>query len=351
MAGDIRNLFRPIAPGLSGAINPLAFIGAGMASGNPGQSLAQMAQIQQAGQNLALVQSQNQERLDLMRQKAEREAKERATLMGLAPGVAQEMFPGQPNVAAFMGKSPAMLGPAITARMRAGEPTSGMRQFSAFQGMPPEQQQQFLDYQRSMSPFAGAASFMSPLGAAAEKWKNEAGDTPSPALTQEQATQAGFMPTAKPTEKQQDVAAFVQNAEAAEKMLGGLKGWTAGGTLSARNPVSRLITSEVDKRASDLQLAWTMAVLRAESGAVISPSEAAQQVQVFFEQPGDTAQQKADKKALRGVKMQSMKQRAGKAYSTLPEPPAPQQAAPAAAQIPSTGDSKVDALMQKYLGP
>lgn len=324
---------------LGNFLETLAFTGAGMGSGNLAGSLAQLAQVRQARQQLAWNQYMQQQKLAMLQSQDERERRERMALQAIAPTVAKEMFPEQEAMQQMMARSPELLTQAISTRMKAAEPTSGMRQFAAFQGMPPEQQQQFLEYQRAMSPFAGAQAFMSPLGAQAEKWKDEAGKSPSPALTPEQATAQGFQPTAKPTEKQQDVAAFVQNAEVAERMLQGLQGWTPTGTLAARNPVSRLVASEQDKRAADFQRAWTMAVLRAESGAVISPAEAEQQIQVYFEQPGDTAQQKADKRKLREAKMESMRNRAGQAYTPLPETAAPTQ--PASAQ-----DPEIQQLMQ-----
>ncbi len=328
MAGIFQpgGLLGPIAPGMSGAVNPLAFIGAGMATGDMGAQLARMGQLQQQAAQLRFQQEQQQQRLAAMQQAAA--AQQRMAAM------APRMFPGDPVMQEVAAINPSMIENLYLQQRKAAMPTSGMQQFAAYQQMPAEQQQRFLEYQRAMSPFAGAQAFMSPLGAKAEKWKNEGGESPSPAMTAQQATQAGFRPTSKPTEKQQDVAAFVQNAETAEKMLGELEGWTSAGTLAARNPISRLLTSEKDKRASDFQLAWTMAVLRAESGAVISPAEAEQQIQVYFEQPGDTEQQKRDKKKLRKAKMETMRQRAGEAYTPLEEP---------------SPDDEVQRLMDKYL--
>ena len=48
----------PVAPGLSGALNPLMFLGSGMAAGNIGGSMAQMANIQQNAQQLSLQRQQ-----------------------------------------------------------------------------------------------------------------------------------------------------------------------------------------------------------------------------------------------------------------------------------------------------
>ena len=57
MAFDPLNLLSPVAPGLSGAVNPLAFIGAGMAQGNPLGALNAMGglQLQAQRQNQALL--------------------------------------------------------------------------------------------------------------------------------------------------------------------------------------------------------------------------------------------------------------------------------------------------------
>lgn len=302
MAWDIRNLIRPVGPGLPGALNPLAFIGAGMANNNLGQQLAIMGQLRQG----AVEQQIAQRRLEMEQAEQERLAKQREAMSAIAPGVAKELFPESPSIQQLMASNPKLLSAAAAA---VNKPQISITNIPA----PP-------------TGYRYAAA--------------EPGQMP-----RLEAIPGG--PAVKPTERQQDVSAYAQNAEAAERMLGELPDWSPTGVMAARNPVSRLLASEADKRASDYQLAWTMAVLRAESGAAISPAEAEQQIQVFFEQPGDTEQQKADKKALRQTKVESMRKRAGSAYAPLQS--APPSAPPASS--PTTGDAETDALMRKYLGP
>jgi hypothetical protein len=69
------------------------------------------------------------------------------------------------------------------------------------------------------------------------------------------------------------------------------------------------------------------AVLRRESGAVISPEEFANAKQQYLPIPGDTAEAAAQKKANRDLVFQSLRDEAGPAY-----------------KAPKTGDDKTDPL-------
>lgn len=135
MAWDIRNLFRPVSPGLSGAANPLAFIGAGMAQGNPLGALQSMGQLQMTGQQNQL----QQEMLRRDQQEAERKAKQRQALAAIAPGVAKELFPTQPSMQQMLAMNPALLQEAMKQRMRPSKPTSAMQNVMAYQTATPEQ--------------------------------------------------------------------------------------------------------------------------------------------------------------------------------------------------------------------
>lgn len=105
MAFDIRNLLQPVAPGLSGAINPLAFIGAGMASGDMGSQLMRMGQLQQSGIQLA---AQQQEMLARSAE-AQRQMKAQQAMQAIAPGVAKELYPSSPSVQALLASNPELM--------------------------------------------------------------------------------------------------------------------------------------------------------------------------------------------------------------------------------------------------
>lgn len=73
-------LLGPVAPGLSGAINPLAFIGAGMASGNMAGALGQMGSLQQNAQQLEMRRQEQQMRQQQMAAQAAAQAAQQAAL-------------------------------------------------------------------------------------------------------------------------------------------------------------------------------------------------------------------------------------------------------------------------------
>lgn len=106
---------------MSGAVNPLAFIGAGMASGDPGGQLARMGQLQTVGQQNLL----NQRLFMMQQQEAERKAKQNQALTAIAPGVAKEMFPTQPNMQAMLAMHPALLQEAMKQRMAQAQAAPG----------------------------------------------------------------------------------------------------------------------------------------------------------------------------------------------------------------------------------
>lgn len=136
MAWDIRNLFQPVSPGMSGAINPLAFIGAGMATGDPGGQLARMGQLHMQGQQGML----NQQMLAMKQQEAERKAKQRDAMLAIAPGVAKEIFPDNPNMQGLLAMNPGLMQAAMKQRMKMNQPPSILSNAQAYMGASPEMQ-------------------------------------------------------------------------------------------------------------------------------------------------------------------------------------------------------------------
>ncbi len=123
----------PVAPGLSGAINPLAFIGAGMATGNPGAALANMATIQQNAQQLQAQQLVQQARTEAAERKARQEAAQRAALASLAP----QMFPGSPQMQALGAAAPSTIPQMFMQQQKAAmppAPTTAERLYDAMGG-------------------------------------------------------------------------------------------------------------------------------------------------------------------------------------------------------------------------
>ena len=99
----VGGLLGPIAPGMSGAVNPLAMMMSGLASGDPGAALAQMGRMQQAA---AALQSNEEYRDRVMAMREEQFARQeeaarvaaqhRAAQNQAAVTAAQRLFPGLP---------------------------------------------------------------------------------------------------------------------------------------------------------------------------------------------------------------------------------------------------------------
>lgn len=139
MAFDPRNLIRPLAPGLPGAVNPLAFIGAGMATGDMGSQLTRMGQLQITGQE------------------AERKRKQQEAMTAVAPGVAQQLYPGNTAMQQLMAANPQLLAQAVQAQARPTAPTAQQRNLEAAGFAPgtPE-------FQQSMSRLIGLEETAAP---------------------------------------------------------------------------------------------------------------------------------------------------------------------------------------------
>ena len=119
-------------------------------------------------------------------------------------------------------------------------------------------------------------------------------------------------------------AAYAGRMEQAERHLAALdpsinKMSLPSFELQVRSPVSALQSKDMQ---SYMQASrnFINAVLRRESGAVISPSEFAEARKQYLQQPGDTLETRAQKRANRQYVMATMKRSAGKAYEAPMEP-------------------------------
>ena len=108
MAGlfDVGGLMGPLAPGMSGFVNPLAMAFGGFASDDPTAALARMGQMQEAAARLQADQQYRQERMDLLREQETREAEAMRVkqqhdeaMRSAQLTAARTMFPGLPETA------------------------------------------------------------------------------------------------------------------------------------------------------------------------------------------------------------------------------------------------------------
>jgi hypothetical protein len=81
--------------------------------------------------------------------------------------------------------------------------------------------------------------------------------------------------------------------------------------LATKIPGGNFLMSPEYQRKHSAMMAWGTAVLRDESGAVLSPSEVANKLHTFFAQPGDSDQLIAEKAARRQYEEQSIYQSLG----------------------------------------
>jgi hypothetical protein len=120
------------------------------------------------------------------------------------------------------------------------------------------------------------------------------------------------------TEGQAKAVGFLSTAVASVNALNSIDGHSykpsevAYGlnTLSAGNPVKRNL-SQVERRVLNAQMAFAGALLRLESGAVVSDQEIARKAQTLFPMPGDGSQVQADKKAQRDAGLAALRAAAG----------------------------------------
>lgn len=148
------------------------------------------------------------------------------------------------------------------------------------------------------------------------------------------------------TEAQGNATMFLNRMQEAEKRLqdvqakgyvpGNLSDTMAGKAGMAGNYVMSAPAQQYKQAASD----WITAVLRKESGAVISEQEFARYAPMFFPQPGDSAEVVKQKAEARRTAMDGLKQATGHGASRLESaqpPPAPSTTAPALRWNPATG--------------
>jgi hypothetical protein len=131
------------------------------------------------------------------------------------------------------------------------------------------------------------------------------------------------------TEFQGKSAAFSDRAQEADAILGKLTGQYSPAAINAKQSVqewpiiggatgaitNKFALSEADQRAEQAQRNFVNAILRQESGAVISPSEFENAKQQYFPQPGDTPALIAQKAANRKTAIAGLSRSAGPSYT------------------------------------
>jgi len=125
-----------------------------------------------------------------------------------------------------------------------------------------------------------------------------------------------------PTQAEQTVATYAARMEQAQPTLKNLENTIANTSSFAFNNYEKL-PAELQPMAyrQFMQAArnFINAVLRRESGAVISPTEFAEARKQYLPQPGDNADILAQKEANRNIVYNSFKKGAGSAYQSLDE--------------------------------
>mgnify|MGYP007002349629 CR=1 FL=1 len=143
-------------------------------------------------------------------------------------------------------------------------------------------------------------------------------------VVQPKATGTGGAPTSykAPTQAEQTLATYAARMEQAQPTLKNLENTIANTSSFAFNNYEKL-PAELQPIAyrQFMQAArnFINAVLRRESGAVISPTEFAEARKQYLPQPGDNADILAQKEANRNIVYNSFKKGAGSAYQSLDE--------------------------------
>lgn len=132
-----------MAKGMQNFAETLQFLGAGMAGGNVGASLGQLAELRQARQQLQAQQqwreqqmAASEQTMAMQRQEAERQAKQREALAAIAPTVSAEMFPEQAAMQQYLAQSPQLLQKAIAQRMATPQPIALQQQVEYAMSLP-----------------------------------------------------------------------------------------------------------------------------------------------------------------------------------------------------------------------
>jgi hypothetical protein len=147
----------------------------------------------------------------------------------------------------------------------------------------------------------------------------------------------GFTPPAKPdtgakpgatTESERKSAGFLQRMEGAEGEMRSIvqHGYDPGNIrdkVADRTPiVGNYLQSKEGQQYFTAATEWARAKLRAESGAVISDSEAANEARGYFAMPGDTPERIAQKERLRATASEAMRTMAGRSVAAEAPKPA-----------------------------
>lgn len=128
-----------------------------------------------------------------------------------------------------------------------------------------------------------------------------------------------------PSQAQETTALYAKRLEQAEKVFEGLKGEFGHlglGSIISQGKlgpvgIANWMKSAAGQSYEQAQRNFLNAVLRKESGAVISPSEFAEGRAQYFPQAGDKESVILQKEANRKAVIESMKQASGKAYTSI----------------------------------
>jgi hypothetical protein len=129
--------------------------------------------------------------------------------------------------------------------------------------------------------------------------------------------------TLSPNKEQSDAYTYSTRMESADKIINSLEGKydpfsinikTSGKTAlipGGETAANKYLLNANDQKAEQAQRNFINAVLRRESGATIQPSEFDSANQQYFNQPGDSPEVKAQKKANRREAIEGLKRAAG----------------------------------------
>jgi hypothetical protein len=129
--------------------------------------------------------------------------------------------------------------------------------------------------------------------------------------------------TLSPNKEQSDAYTYSTRMESADKIINNLEGKydpfsinikTSGKTAlipGGETAANKYLLNANDQKAEQAQRNFINAVLRRESGATIQPSEFDSANQQYFNQPGDSPEVKAQKKANRREAIEGLKRAAG----------------------------------------
>lgn len=123
-----------------------------------------------------------------------------------------------------------------------------------------------------------------------------------------------------PTVAQQTVATYAARLEQSNPIIGNLESSIVGMnplSFEAQKKLPSYLQSSNFQQYDQASRNFINAVLRRESGAVISPSEFDNAYKQYLPKPGDSAQTLAQKKANRDVVYQSLRNAAGNAYQSV----------------------------------